>query len=50
LDTDENWIGDEYEGQPGERGFVNWVLEAHPEFSQVHFHSLRTIRNGFILI
>jgi predicted O-methyltransferase YrrM len=50
LKTSEGWVGDEYEGQPGERAFVNWMLSEHPEFSQVHFHSRRTIRCGITLV
>jgi hypothetical protein len=50
LKTTEGWIGDEYEGQPGERAFVNWLLEQHPEFSQIHFHSRRTLRCGMTLV
>jgi predicted O-methyltransferase YrrM len=38
------------EHQPEERAFVNWVLETHPEFSQVHIHSRRTMRHGMTLI
>jgi predicted O-methyltransferase YrrM len=50
LDSQEDWVGDEYEGQPGERAFVNWLLDRHPEFSQIHFHSRRTIRCGITLV
>jgi predicted O-methyltransferase YrrM len=50
LDSPEGWVGDEYEGQPDERAFANWLLEEHPEFSQVHLHSRRTIRCGITLV
>lgn len=50
LDTREGWVGDEYEGQPDERAFVNWLLEYHSEFSQVHLHSRRTIRCGLTFL
>jgi predicted O-methyltransferase YrrM len=40
------WIDDEREVFPDERAFLNWVLDEHPEFSQVHFHSRRTKRCG----
>jgi predicted O-methyltransferase YrrM len=50
LDTAEGWVGDEYEGEPGERAFVNWVLAEHPGFAQVHLHSTRTIRCGITLL
>lgn len=50
LATPEHWMGDEREVEPDERAFVNWLLECHPEFSQVHFHSGRTIRCGLTLL
>jgi hypothetical protein len=43
-------VGGEYEGQPDERAFVNWLLEQHSEFSQIHLHSVRTIRCGLTLL
>lgn len=46
----DRWAGDEYEGEPGERAFVNRVLEEHPEFAQVHLHSHRTLRAGITLL
>lgn len=49
LDTSENWVGDEYEGQPGERAFVNWVFE-QGGYAQLHAHSRRTVRCGLTLI
>ena len=50
LAETENWIGDRYEGQPGEREFVNWLLDEHPQFSQLHLHSDRTLRHGMTLL
>jgi hypothetical protein len=50
LRTEENWVGGEYEGQPGERAFVNWVLDEHRGFAQIHLHSRRTIRCGITLL
>jgi predicted O-methyltransferase YrrM len=44
------WIGDRREVEPGERAFVNWVLERHPEFAQIHLHSLRVLRCGITLL
>jgi hypothetical protein len=44
------WVDDEFEHQPGERAFVNWLLAAHPEFAQLHVHSRRTIRAGISLL
>jgi len=41
---------DEFEHQRGEREFVNWVLDRHPEFSQIHLHSTRTVRHGTTLM
>jgi predicted O-methyltransferase YrrM len=50
LDVTEQWTGDEYEHQPDERAFVNWLLDIHPEFAQIHLHSLRTFRHGLTLL
>ena len=50
LDTKENWIGDEYEGEPGERAFVNWLLDERPRFEQIHLHSRATVRCGITLV
>jgi predicted O-methyltransferase YrrM len=50
LKSDAGWIGDEREVMPGERAFLNWLLEEHPELSQVHFHSRRTVRCGVTLL
>ena len=44
------WIDDECEVMPGERAFVNWLLDEHPEFSQVHFHSRHTLRCGITIL
>jgi predicted O-methyltransferase YrrM len=44
------WIGDRREVEPDERGFVNWVLDSHREFSQIHLHSLRVLRCGITLL
>ena len=44
------WIGDEREVAPDERAFMNWLLDEHPEFSQVHFHSRRTVRCGITVL
>jgi predicted O-methyltransferase YrrM len=46
----DRWIGDEYEHVPPERAFVNWILDSHPEFAQIHLHSSRTIRWGLTLL
>ena len=51
LEETERWIGDaEYEHQPGERAFVNWLLEDHPEFAQLHLHTHRWPRFGLTLL
>lgn len=50
LRTRRDWVGDEYEGQPGERAFVNWVCEEYPEWRPVHLHSRQTIRCGITLL
>lgn len=44
------WLGDEREVMPGERAFSNWLLDEHPEFSQVHFHSRKTLRCGITVL
>lgn len=47
----DQWIGDrEFEPQPDERGFVNWILDCHPDFAQIHLHSSRTVRWGLTLL
>jgi predicted O-methyltransferase YrrM len=50
LDSSVGWIGDEREVMPDERAFMNWLLDEHPEFSQVHFHSQRTVRCGITVL
>ena len=50
LESDAGWIGDEREVMPDERAFLNWVLEEHPEFSQVHLHSRHTVRCGITVL
>lgn len=40
----------EFEHQPEERWFVNWILREHPEFSQIHLHSLNTMRHGITIL
>lgn len=47
---DIGWIGDEREVESDERAFVNWVLEEHSDFSQIHLHSTRTFRYGLTLL
>jgi predicted O-methyltransferase YrrM len=46
----DRWVDGAFEHQPDERAFVNWLLERHPEFAQIHFHSPRTIRHGITLL
>jgi len=46
----EGWVGDEREVMPGERAFVNWLRERHPEFAQIHLHSAHTIRCGITML
>jgi len=50
LETTAGWIGNEREVEPDERAFVNWLLEDHPEFSQIHLHSGRTLRCGLTFV
>jgi predicted O-methyltransferase YrrM len=46
----ERWRGDEYEPQPDERAFVNWIREAYPEFAQLHLHTHRYPRHGLTVL
>jgi predicted O-methyltransferase YrrM len=46
----DRWLDDAFEHQPDERAFVNWLLEQHPEFSQLHLHSRRVVRHGLTLL
>jgi predicted O-methyltransferase YrrM len=50
LASETGWVGDEREVMPDERAFLNWVLDEHPEFSQVHFHSRHTVRCGITVL
>lgn len=50
LESESGWIDDEREVMPDERAFLNWLLDEHPEFSQVHFHSRRTVRCGITVL
>jgi predicted O-methyltransferase YrrM len=50
LQSEDGWLEDEREVMPGERAFMNWLLEEHPEFAQVHFHSQRTVRCGITVL
>jgi predicted O-methyltransferase YrrM len=50
LESTVGWVGDEREVMPDERAFMNWLLDEHPEFAQVHFHSRRTVRCGITVL
>jgi predicted O-methyltransferase YrrM len=50
LALSERWVDDEYEHQPDERALVNWLLETHPELSQIHVHSRHAFRHGLTLL
>jgi trans-aconitate methyltransferase len=50
LALPEIWADDEWEHQPGERAFTNWLLDRHAEFSQIHLHSRHTMRAGLTLL
>jgi len=50
LEQRDRWVDDEYEGEPGERAFVNWILDEHPEFAQLHLHSRRVHRAGITVL
>jgi len=40
----------EFVPQPDERRFVNYLRSKYPDFSQIHFHSLNTIRHGLTIL
>jgi len=47
----DNWLShDCYAHQPGERAFVNWIGETHPDFAQIHVHAHTTLRHGLTLL
>ena len=51
VNNPEGWLGEsEFQHCRGERQFVNWVLDLHPEFQEIHLHSTRTLRNGFTML
>jgi predicted O-methyltransferase YrrM len=50
LSLPERWVDGECEVMPGERAFVNWVLDEHPGFAQIHLHSRNTLRCGITLL
>jgi predicted O-methyltransferase YrrM len=48
---DQNWVrSDEYAHRPGERAFINWIRDVHPQFAQVNLHSRRALRNGMTVL
>ena len=48
---DGGWLGkSEFVHQAGERRFVNHILTEYPDFSVLHFHSQRILRNGLTLL
>jgi predicted O-methyltransferase YrrM len=45
------WLSaEEYVPWDEERRFVNWLRDTHPELSQLHLHSDRTLRHGLTLM
>lgn len=45
------WLNEqEYAHQIDERRFVNWIVDQHPSFSAVHFHSLNVVRHGLTIM
>ena len=50
VDPGAPFAGGGFEHQAAERAFVNWTLDTHPEFAQVHIHSRRAIRHGITLL
>jgi predicted O-methyltransferase YrrM len=48
---DVGWLSeDEFQHQPDERRFVNWVLEDHGGFDVIHFHTTAVVRHGLTLL
>jgi predicted O-methyltransferase YrrM len=46
-----DWLDDErFQHQKQERQFVNWILEEFPEYSAIHFHTLKLLRHGLTLV
>ncbi len=51
LEDSKSDINDfEFAHQPDERRFVNFIKLLHPEFQQIHLHSLNTIRHGLTIL
>ena len=47
----DHWISEEeFQHQPEEREFVNWIHEAYPEWVQMQLHTTRTMRHGMTLL
>lgn len=45
------WLDDvSYAHQNSERKFVNWILDTHPAFQSVHFHSSKSLRHGLTVL
>ena len=50
-ESPERWLNEtEYQHQPDERVFVNWIVQTHPEFQALHFHTNRTLRHGITIL
>ncbi|MGI8604617.1 MAG: O-methyltransferase [Verrucomicrobiales bacterium] len=48
---EERWLSkDLYQAQIDERHFVNWIMDDHPEFAQIHFHTTDVLRHGLTLL
>lgn len=45
------WLdADRFQHQKEEREFVNWILAEYPEYSVLHFHTLRRLRHGLTFL
>jgi hypothetical protein len=45
------WVSDElYAHQPGERAFIDWIVDYHPQFAAIHLHSTASLRHGLTLL
>lgn len=50
MDTGGQFVDGGYAHRPQERLFVNWIHEYHPEFQQIHLHTLHENRHGLTVL
>ena len=45
------WLNEDlYAHQPGERAFIDWILDEHPQFSAINLHCTAVLRHGLTLL